>query len=281
MSALWLNAPIVQCILPGEEPIQGYEDIISMWTEMFTSVDKSFTTTQISPSDVRVHVRGNSAFVCCKEEVSTSEGLKLMLATNVFKRLGGQWYLVHHHTSLSLRERNSIQDPLGGPKVKTITVHGTPESLTDPGGQVLGDILKAIQEAHDETFKETGTDPSEFDRGIDRSDEEPPSPLVLPSQIAAKKDLSERELIDGVTERTINALRRLTKERKLSARDKNKLISSIISHHKVGGEASLVEIAYQVLVFQFLKPGIGGGAREDELLLDFLDQCRALVMKLP
>jgi hypothetical protein len=60
-----------QCIHPGSKPVIGYDNIMNMWISMFTANDSAFQITKIKPANVRVHVRGTSAYVMCTEEVRT------------------------------------------------------------------------------------------------------------------------------------------------------------------------------------------------------------------
>jgi hypothetical protein len=48
---------------------------------------------------------------------------------------------------------------------------------------------------------------------------------------------AERELGEGITERTVEALRKLQADGKISREEKRKLIADIIEHHKVGGSS--------------------------------------------
>ena len=99
--------------------------------------------------------------------------------------------------------------------------------------------------------------------------------------------LAERELSEGVTERTVAALRKLAKEGLISREQKRRLLTDVISHHQQGEEASEVEIAYELLVMRFLPSqtadGAGSGSsnpfaqEEEDLLEDFADQVGALV----
>ena len=117
MGTVWHNSPYVQCIHPGAKPLVGYDNIVSMWSNMFQARDQVFKGTDITPSDVRVHVRGTSAFVTCTEEVIAPSGAeRRMLATNIFRKLEGRWVLVHHHASQATRlgGGNSIEDLLSG-----------------------------------------------------------------------------------------------------------------------------------------------------------------------
>lgn len=92
--------------------------------------------------------------------------------------------------------------------------------------------------------------------------------------------LAERELTEGVTERCVAALRKLSKEGLISREEKRRLLSDVIKHHQQGEEASEVEIAYELLVMRFLPAGGAiaveaggvGVVDEEDLLEDFADQ---------
>ena len=95
--------------------------------------------------------------------------------------------------------------------------------------------------------------------------------------------LTERELAEGVTERTVAALRKLAKEGLISRDQKRRLLTDVIRHHQQGEEASEVEIAYELLVMRFLpspesdEPSSSSSANlfaqeEEDLLEDFADQ---------
>ena len=94
--------------------------------------------------------------------------------------------------------------------------------------------------------------------------------------------LAERELAEGVTERTVAALRKLAKEGLISREQKRRLLTDVIRHHQQGEEASEVEIAYELLGMRFLPlqesdEASSGSANlfaqeEEDLLEDFADQ---------
>ncbi len=116
--------------------------------------DQVFKGTDITPSDVRVHVRGTSAFVTCTEEVQAPSGAeRRMLATNIYRKLEGRWVLVHHHASQAMVRGNSIEDLLGGASsARVIRIDG---SLRDSDGasgkadssadDIVDEIVRALQ----------------------------------------------------------------------------------------------------------------------------------------
>jgi hypothetical protein len=130
----------------------GYENVINMWISMFTANDNAFQITKIKPANVRVHVRGTSAYVMCTEEVrtqmscpsseqvidiseyhtskisqkqgnnlrwlqvSTGSSSRRMMATNIFVKKNKMWRLVHHHGS----QVKGLDKDGGGPQQPTI-----------------------------------------------------------------------------------------------------------------------------------------------------------------
>ena len=79
----------VQCIHPGSKPVVGYDNIMSMWNSMFVAKDSAFAITKIKPANVKIHVRGTSAYVMCTEEVSTQQAFSALgnIRIPVFRQL--------------------------------------------------------------------------------------------------------------------------------------------------------------------------------------------------
>ena len=87
MGKVWRNNQHVQCIHPGAKPLVGYESIVDMWKSMFQARDQVFRSLDISPSDIKVSVRGTTAFVMCTEQVSAPGTQRKMFATNIFRKV--------------------------------------------------------------------------------------------------------------------------------------------------------------------------------------------------
>eukprot|EP00802_Teleaulax_amphioxeia_P010541 Tamp_10569.p1 GENE.Tamp_10569~~Tamp_10569.p1 ORF type:complete len:460 (+),score=141.09 Tamp_10569:183-1562(+) len=313
MGTVWHKSPHVQCIHPGAKPLVGYDNIVSMWSNMFQARDQVFKGTDITPSDVRVHVRGTSAFVTCTEEVLAPSGAeRRMLATNIYRKLEGNWVLVHHHASQAMVRGNSIEDLLGGASsARVIRIDG---SLRDSDGSsgkadssaddIVDEIVRALQGALEE---EQGKSSSMGFPGqvvgsmrfeVEAEDDEESKDKRRERKRSTDEDtddddemLTERELAEGVTERTVAALRKLAKEGLISRDQKRRLLTDVIRHHQQGEEASEVEIAYELLVMRFLpspesdEPSSSSSANlfaqeEEDLLEDFADQCLILAKRL-
>jgi len=295
MGNVWHNSPHVQCIHPGAKPLLGYDNIVNMWRNMFQARDKAFKSTAITPSNVKVHVRGTSAFVTCTEEVSSPGAERRMLATNVFRKFGGRWYLVHHHASQASVRPASIEDLLQGNSggARVIRIDGS--SLREGDGhanadEIVDEIVRALQgalENADEANQSNNGEGSgmvgsmmfELSSDDDKDDNEMRR-MRDDGRDLGDDVLNERELMDGVTERTVAALRKLAKEGQITREQKRVLLTDVVEHHQAGECASEVEIAYELLVARFCGPEEVGSVMEAELLEDFADQCKSLAKKL-
>lgn len=99
MEAAWWHEDWVRCLHPGWELILGWEEVRESWATIFRSTVRM----RVAISRSVVHVLGETAWVSCIENVtSTFEGgftTALVEATNIFVRRNGEWRLVHHHTT--------------------------------------------------------------------------------------------------------------------------------------------------------------------------------------
>jgi len=319
MGSVWHNNPHVQCIHPGAKPLVGYHNIVSMWSNMFQARDQVFKATDITPSDVRVHVRGTSAFVTCTEQVLAPSGAeRRMLATNIYRKLQGRWVLVHHHASQATVRGNSIEDLLAGagaPGTRVIRIDGssvsdsasTSSKAESSADDIVDEIVRALQGALEDEQSTSPPFPGQVVGSmrlddVDTEDDEAEKDKRRAQRKRTMNDeedddhgtLAERELTEGVTERTIAALRKLAKEGLISREQKRRLLTDVIHHHQQGEEASEVEIAYELLVMRFLPaasaPGgeasgasslvPGFSVEEEDLLEDFADQCLIFAKRL-
>jgi ketosteroid isomerase-like protein len=99
MEAAWLTTAAVQCIHPGWGPLSGWADVRDSWVRIFNNT----SAMSFIPHILHVAVQGEAAWVLCVEEITSrhadEEHTSQVLATNLFERRDGQWFMVHHHAS--------------------------------------------------------------------------------------------------------------------------------------------------------------------------------------
>lgn len=99
MTKVWSNGSGCLCIHPGRKALRGWEDIRDSWESIFRNTSYLELDTEI----VSTEVIGDLAYVVLVETVLQVAGRRQFkaqsMATNVFERMGQQWYLMHHHGS--------------------------------------------------------------------------------------------------------------------------------------------------------------------------------------
>jgi ketosteroid isomerase-like protein len=98
MDAIWSHDEGVRCIHPGWEVIEGWEVIRQSWDIIFANT----TSLTVEPSEVKVRVEGDMAWVCCLETITSGNdtaGLTLARATNLFIHATDGWKMILHHAS--------------------------------------------------------------------------------------------------------------------------------------------------------------------------------------
>lgn len=99
------------CIHPSHPPIVGTQAIVKSWSQMFraggsTSRASALGESRIEPHNIRLSVKATTAIVTCEEHVrkgDEEEGgdppQKRLQATNIFRKVKGQWFMTHHHAA--------------------------------------------------------------------------------------------------------------------------------------------------------------------------------------
>lgn len=103
MAALWSQGIGSLCIHPGRDALKGWGAVGTAWEAIF----KNTAYLEIETEIVSVEAGGDLAFVVLVENVrqviSGRQTRSQSMATNIFERMGQQWYMVHHHGSPLLR----------------------------------------------------------------------------------------------------------------------------------------------------------------------------------
>lgn len=102
MSIVWSQGTGSLCIHPGRNAIRGWKAIGDSWEKIFNNTKYIEIETEI----IATEVRDNIAYVVLVEnllQVSRGRIQAQSMATNIFERMAGQWYLVSHHGSPLIR----------------------------------------------------------------------------------------------------------------------------------------------------------------------------------
>jgi len=99
MAAIWSQGSASLCIHPGRHALKGWEAVRDSWEKIFWAT----SSLEMDIEVVGTEVNGDLAYVVVIESVLQVAGghrhKALSMATNIFERMGGRWYLVHHHGS--------------------------------------------------------------------------------------------------------------------------------------------------------------------------------------
>lgn len=101
MTNIWSSDPCVRCVHPGMESLNGIEDVMRSWAEIFMQGD-AFT---IQPSRTRIDISGQTALCSCIEETPGGGQLECL---NVYRREDGGWKMVLHMASPVMVRRRGL-----------------------------------------------------------------------------------------------------------------------------------------------------------------------------
>mmetsp|Transcript_15371 Transcript_15371/g.31222 ORF Transcript_15371/g.31222 Transcript_15371/m.31222 type:complete len:494 (+) Transcript_15371:93-1574(+) len=254
MKALWLPASYVQCIHPYTKRTTGHTDVCKSWGMLF-DVAKSRGSC-ISAEDVRVNVRGATATVTCTEQVKSKAQkfpLRSMLATNIFRKVDGRWYLVHRHVSAA------GDAALGAPLLED-----QPTAMDSPEASLAWHLQRMAQAAQrfpsakiiiqdassDNTFSDEEDEefsPHHFEAaGMVEEDMDSDSGMESEDDSDLENMLVEEENEMESARDTVRALRRLSKEKLLTPKARIQLMSEMLQNP---GE-SMPERAHELLLVE-------------------------------
>ncbi len=88
MTDVWTAGPLASCTHPGWPPLTDRDEIVESWRRIFDG--QSAIGVAIAGAVAFAH--GEAGYVLCYERI----GDAVMAATNIFRREGGRWRLLHH-----------------------------------------------------------------------------------------------------------------------------------------------------------------------------------------
>jgi ketosteroid isomerase-like protein len=99
MEQAWLQESYISCVHPGWPPLFGWGAIMQSWQQIFDNA----LAMRFKLTDVRVQTAGEVAWVLLTENIESrhTQGSSsgVVQATNIYRRRGTQWLIVHHHGS--------------------------------------------------------------------------------------------------------------------------------------------------------------------------------------
>ncbi|KAL5719089.1 F-box protein skip8 [Ranunculus cassubicifolius] len=100
MRHFWLRADYIKCIHGTGELFTGYDAVIQSWQQAF-GWDQGVVGAAFQVRDVKARLMTDMAWLTMKKAYVDLETEPLHV-TNVYEFHNGQWYMVHHHSSLTL-----------------------------------------------------------------------------------------------------------------------------------------------------------------------------------
>jgi len=99
MERVWMRDAAIVCIHPGWRRLSGWGPVMNSWERIFDNVFEM----KFEVNEVEVRISDGLAVVVTEENLTQRgyEGVAraLVIATNVFERIGDKWWMVMHHGS--------------------------------------------------------------------------------------------------------------------------------------------------------------------------------------
>ncbi len=100
MEEVWSHSDNTICVHPGWDLFTGWLAIRESWVRIFENTESmKFVIT-----NTKIRIINDIAMVVCLENIESvidGENIKFgVLATNIFERKNGKWFMIHHHGSM-------------------------------------------------------------------------------------------------------------------------------------------------------------------------------------
>jgi len=99
MDQVWAHQEYVTCIHPGWSLRVGWPAVRDSWVLIFNNT----FSMKFELTEMQVQVAGDLGWVICTENITSRQEdapvESRVLATNLFERIGDEWFMIHHHGS--------------------------------------------------------------------------------------------------------------------------------------------------------------------------------------
>ena len=99
MDTIWAHQEYVTCIHPGWSIRVGWPAVRDSWVVIFNNT----FSMQFQLTELQVQVAADVAWVICTENITSRVGEadqhSVVVATNLYERIGESWKIIHHHGS--------------------------------------------------------------------------------------------------------------------------------------------------------------------------------------
>lgn len=111
MLALWARRDDIVCVHPLGPRLMGFDAVAASWRQILAD-----TSPRHIDAEVQAVARGETIAIHTVDELISVPGsnarFRPVLATNVYERINGTWFITVHHASIDARsdERSSLGD---------------------------------------------------------------------------------------------------------------------------------------------------------------------------
>jgi ketosteroid isomerase-like protein len=108
MEKVWANESYIQCIHPGWGRLRGWEPVMASWRRIFENTQEI----RFILTEVQIELQNSLAWVTLYENITSRLGDEVVtgvvLATNIYEKRPGGWFIIHHHGSIVAQSPNQL-----------------------------------------------------------------------------------------------------------------------------------------------------------------------------
>jgi len=303
MKKIWSDSDSVKVIIPDTGVLNGYDAVMGNMQKIFFPPpgEEEISNKAIFPSDINLQLRGTTAWVTSIEEVRGKINGPLgpmptnfpkMRVTTLMRKQKGEWKIIMRQVSqLSPIQVKNQDESTRRREAGSIVIEAEEGIQLDE--TAVGSIVSSLKERLNKSKSSPAPSPSPAPVAKAEEKEEEPAQKGKVSFLTYNEETGKHEVKELFSEdenegsqntvksvqedspkqmmrRTVEALRRLCEENRISVEQKRVLLSDVI-RHATKENASMVEIAYSLLM---------DGISDSETYEEFADQCRVFADQL-